>query len=79
MSSVETVIKPDGALLMPKLIRAAGPLGTGPLKVLKILVQRLPGDLVFKPDFTVGWKRFGRVKRCGRHVNRIRTFVVLIR
>jgi hypothetical protein len=79
MSSVETVIRLDGALLTPKLTRAGRIVETGPLKVLKFLVQRLPGDFVFKPDFTVGRKRFGRVKRCGRHVNRIWTFIVLIR
>ena len=65
--------------IMSKLTCAARTRGTAPLKVFKILVQRLPGYLVFKPDFTVGWKRFGRVKRCGCHINRIRTLVVLIR
>ena len=47
-------------LLMRKLIRIGRTLGTGPLKVLKILVQRLPSDFVFEPDFTVGRKHFGR-------------------
>ena len=65
-------------LLRPTLIRAGRTLGPVPLKVLKILVQRLPSDFVFKPNFTAGRKCFGRVKRCGRHINRIRTLVVLI-
>jgi hypothetical protein len=64
---------------MRKLIRAVRTLGTAPLKVLKILVQRFPSDFVFEPDFTVGRKRFGCFKRCRSHINRIRTLVVLIR
>jgi hypothetical protein len=79
MSSAEAAIRPDGALLVPKLVRAARTLGTAPLKVLKILIQRFPSQPVFKPNFAVGRKRFGRFKRCGCHINRIRTFVVLIR
>jgi hypothetical protein len=54
-------------------------LGTAPGKVRKMLVQRFPGEPVFKPDVTSRWKRFGNVERCSRHINRVRAFVVLIR
>jgi hypothetical protein len=79
MSCAGGALEPDGALLVPRLICTARPFGTAPLKMLKVLIQGLPNKLLFKPNFTVGWKRFGCIKCCSSHINRIRTFVVLIR
>jgi len=46
--------------------------------MLKVRIRRLPGDLVFQPDFARRGEGFGNIERCGRDIYRIGSIGALI-